>query len=129
MKTAAPSVSAESVRRSLDLRRNVLRIERRVGRGRPRIRWIARSKRLRPKASASPVLLTASRTVTRTPRQTGTSAAISGTSRPTATSSPITWGGAKNVSTSKLTSVAVKTVSPYAPSAPSGRATPSERTA
>ena len=97
MKTAAPRVSAESVSSRRDLRRNVLRSERRVGRGRPRTCWMARSKRLCPNASAIPALLTASRTVTRTPRQTGTSAAASGTSSPTPTSSAITPGGAKNV--------------------------------
>ncbi len=101
----------------------------RVGRETPRTRWMARSKRLRPNVSAIPVLLTASRTVTRTPRQTGTSAARSGTSRPTAISSAITPGGAKKEPTSKLTRLAVKTVSAYAPSAPSGSATQSERTA
>ena len=38
-------------------------------------RWIARSSRLRPKRSAMPGAASASRTVTRTPRQTGTRAA------------------------------------------------------
>ena len=70
-----------------------------------------------------PAFAIASRTVTRTPRQTGHAAAASGTTSPIATSRASTWGGMKNSVASKLTRPAVNWVSAHAPSAPSGIAT------
>ena len=85
MKTAPPRLSAASVRASRPLRRKVLRMEISVGRDGPRRSRRTRSSRLRPKRSLMPVRARGPRaTVTRTPRQTGTSAASSGTSSPIA---------------------------------------------
>ena len=70
-----------------------------------------------------PVDASASRTVIRTPRNTGTSAAASGTSSPTATSIAITCGGTTKVPTSKLARPAVNDENAQAPAAPSGSAT------
>ena len=129
MNTAPPSVSAASVRTSRILRRKVFRIESSVGRDGPWIDWMKRSKRLRPKPSARPPFAIASRTVIRTPRQTGHAAAAIGTTRPIAISSARTLAGRKNSVASKLTSPAVNRVSAHAPSAPNGSATSRARSA
>ncbi len=129
MKMAPPRPSAASVRTSRPLRRNVLRIDSNVGRGRPRMSRSSRSNRPWPNRSLIPVDARASRTVIRTPRWIGTRAASRGTTSPITTSSAITSGGIETPTMSKLARPAVNWAKPYAPTAPSGSATASANTA